>query len=177
MGGKKIKTRKDLIQKNRKTMKERSSYLRQRRKTKREHDKQLRIKRRDNTKQDYNSKKAQIDINKTQGQIQVVEAKAENKEHFPRYKKYQGIAKFYTLDMGISSWIRSLESILIDDAPPKLIGHISLESVSVETLKHLETVPLDNLQGYNYLKTRVLQHYRLTRNDFHTRWHDLKRKT
>lgn len=46
--------------------------------------------------------KAQVEINKTQGQLKVVEAKNANKEPIPRYEAHQGIVKFYTPDMKIS---------------------------------------------------------------------------
>lgn len=62
--------------------------------------------------------RTQAELNKTIGQLQVVETKAETKEPVPRYKKYEGIVRFYTSDLDISGWLRNLESIMIDENIP-----------------------------------------------------------
>lgn len=47
-----------------------------------------------------------------------MEVKAEVKEPVHGYKKYQAVVGFYTPDKDISSWLRNLESIMIEDNIP-----------------------------------------------------------
>lgn len=96
----------------------------------------------------------------------------------PRYKKYQSIVRFYTPDLDISSQLRNLESIMIEDNIPQAEWvDILRKCLSSEFFKLLETVPFDNLQDYNYHKSRILQHYRLTCQGLKSMYHDLKLKS
>lgn len=47
--------------------------------------------------------RAQTKLNKTSGKLQVIEAKVDMKAQIPRYEKYQGIVRFYTSALYISS--------------------------------------------------------------------------
>ncbi|BFZ05447.1 hypothetical protein BsWGS_08486 [Bradybaena similaris] len=111
--------------------------------------------------------KADLDIQKRQDQKDV-----------PRHKKYQHVIRHFTKDDNFPAWLKNMERCLREDeVPTDDWAYILKKSLSGEPQKLIENVGERFISSYEYLKEKLLQHFKCDSEGYRVRFRNLTPKS